>query len=81
MGPEDSLPCKSLLLVHILSQLNPGHALTFYLTSLLILSRVGVTKPNDFGLEIGFIDHFHTRLVITLNYSAITDFHTLQTSL
>jgi hypothetical protein len=31
-----------------------------------------------FGLEIGFIDHFNTRLMTTLNYSAIADFHTLQ---
>jgi hypothetical protein len=30
------------------------------------------------GLEIGFIDHFSIRLVSTLNYSAIADFHTLQ---
>jgi hypothetical protein len=31
-----------------------------------------------FGLEIGFIDHFNTRLMTTLNYSAIADLHTLQ---
>jgi hypothetical protein len=31
-----------------------------------------------FGLEIGFIDHFNTRLVTALNYSAIADLHTLQ---
>jgi hypothetical protein len=28
--------------------------------------------------DIGFIDHFNTQLVITLNYSAIADIHTLQ---
>jgi hypothetical protein len=27
------------------------------------------------GLEIGFIDHFNTRLMTALNYSAITDLH------
>jgi hypothetical protein len=31
-----------------------------------------------FGLDIVFIDHFNTQLVITLNYSIITNFHTLQ---
>jgi hypothetical protein len=31
-----------------------------------------------FGLEIGFIDHFNTRLMTTTNYSAIADLHTLQ---
>jgi hypothetical protein len=29
---------------------------------------------RGFGLEIGFIDHFITRLVTTLNYSAILEF-------
>jgi hypothetical protein len=33
---------------------------------------------RGFGLEIGFIDHFNTQLVFTLNYSAIADFHALQ---
>jgi hypothetical protein len=33
---------------------------------------------RGFGLEIGFIDHFNTRLVTTLNYSAIADFNILQ---
>jgi hypothetical protein len=32
----------------------------------------------SFGLDIGFIDHFNTQLVITLNYSAIADLHILQ---
>jgi hypothetical protein len=31
-----------------------------------------------FGLEIGFTDHFNTRLVTTFNYGAIPDLHTLQ---
>jgi hypothetical protein len=31
---------------------------------------------RGFGLDIGFVDHFHTQLVTTLNYSAT--FHTLQ---
>jgi hypothetical protein len=31
-----------------------------------------------FGLEIGLIDHFNTRLVTTLNYSAIANLRTLQ---
>jgi hypothetical protein len=33
---------------------------------------------RSFELEIGFIDHFSTRLVTVLNYSAIADFRTLQ---
>jgi hypothetical protein len=33
---------------------------------------------RGFGLEIGFIDHFNTGLMTTLNYSAIDDFHILQ---
>jgi hypothetical protein len=31
-------------------------------------------------LEIGFTDHFNTRLVNTLNYSAIANLHNLQIS-
>jgi hypothetical protein len=30
-----------------------------------------------FGLEIGFIEHFNTRLVTTFNYIAIVDLHNL----
>jgi hypothetical protein len=33
---------------------------------------------TGFGMEIGFMNHFNTRPVNTLNYSAIADFHTLQ---
>jgi hypothetical protein len=33
---------------------------------------------TGFGLEIGFIDHFNTRLLTTLYYSVIADLHTLQ---
>jgi hypothetical protein len=33
---------------------------------------------RGFGLDIGFIDHFNTRLVTIFNYSSITNFHTLQ---
>jgi hypothetical protein len=33
---------------------------------------------RGFGLDIGFIDHINTQLVITLNYSAIPKLHTLQ---
>jgi hypothetical protein len=33
---------------------------------------------RGFGLKIGFIDHFNTQLVTTLNYSAIADLHILQ---
>jgi hypothetical protein len=35
-------------------------------------------SQQGFGLKIRFIDHFNTELVITLNYSAIAYFHTLQ---
>jgi hypothetical protein len=45
---------------------------------LLLLSRVWSDYKRGFGLEIGFIDQFTTQLVITLNYSAIADFHTFQ---
>jgi hypothetical protein len=30
------------------------------------------------GLEIGFIDHFNTRLVTTIHYRAIANLHTLK---
>jgi ethanolamine utilization microcompartment shell protein EutS len=33
---------------------------------------------RGFGMDIGFIDKFNTQLVITFNYSAIADLHTLQ---
>jgi hypothetical protein len=33
---------------------------------------------RDLELDIGFIDHFNTQLVITLIYSAITDLRTLK---
>jgi hypothetical protein len=33
---------------------------------------------RDFDLDVGFIDLFNTQLVITLNYSAIVNFRTLQ---
>jgi hypothetical protein len=33
---------------------------------------------GGFGLEIGFNDQFNTRLLTTLNYSAIPNLHTLQ---
>jgi hypothetical protein len=42
-----------------------------------ILSCAWVTR-RGFGLQIGFIDHFNTRLVTTLNYSTIADVHSLQ---
>jgi hypothetical protein len=37
-----------------------------------------IFSGRGFALDIGFIGHFSTQLVITLNYSAIDDFHTLQ---
>jgi hypothetical protein len=46
------------------------------------LTNRTVTCMSDsgrgFGLDVGFIDHFNTQLVITLNYSAIAGLHTLQ---
>jgi hypothetical protein len=40
------------------------------------------TRMSDyrrvFGLDIGFINHFNTQLVITLNYSAVDDLRTFQ---
>jgi hypothetical protein len=42
--------------------------------------RIPLLTPivTCFGLEFGFIGHFTTLLVITLDYSAIADFHSLQ---
>jgi hypothetical protein len=46
------------------------------------MSEHAVTCISDsrrgLGLEIGFIDHFNTRPVTTLYYSAMANFHTLQ---
>jgi hypothetical protein len=36
---------------------------------------------RGFGLDIAFIVHFNKQLVITLNHTAITNFHTLQITL
>jgi hypothetical protein len=33
---------------------------------------------RDLGLDVGFIDHSKSQLVITLNYSVISNFHNLQ---
>jgi hypothetical protein len=33
---------------------------------------------RSFGLDIGFIDHFNTRIMATLTYSAIANIHILQ---
>jgi hypothetical protein len=56
------------------------HTLHYYSNLDVILLYV-VTYLSDsrrgFGLDIGFTDHFNTQLVITLNYSTITNFHTL----
>jgi hypothetical protein len=46
--------------------------------SSFILSRVKSDSRRGFGLEARFIDHFNTRLVTTLNYSVIANFHTSQ---
>jgi hypothetical protein len=35
-------------------------------------------SQRDLGLEIEFIDHFNTQLVITLNYSIISNLYTSQ---
>jgi hypothetical protein len=35
---------------------------------------------RGFGLQVGFTDHFNTRIVTSLNYSAIADLRTLQTT-
>jgi hypothetical protein len=32
---------------------------------------------RSFWIRIGFIDHFNTQLVITVNYSVIADFHNI----
>jgi ethanolamine utilization microcompartment shell protein EutS len=60
-------------------------SLAFALMSQLLIVGVNIaTCWSDsrlgFGLDIGFIDHFSTQLVITVNYNAIADFHTLQVS-
>jgi hypothetical protein len=49
---------------------------------IIFLFDCTVTRKGEygrgFGLEIGFIDHFITRLVTTFNYSDIADLRTLQ---
>jgi hypothetical protein len=44
--------------------------------------HITVTCESDYrrgvGFDIRFIDHFNTKLIITLNYKAIANFHTLQ---
>jgi hypothetical protein len=52
-------------------------SIKWLVTDIYIVTIMGDYR-RGFGLEIGFIDHFNTRLVNTLNYSAIADFHTLQ---
>jgi hypothetical protein len=42
------------------------------------IKREGLTLVG--GFNIGLNDHFNTQLVITINYSAIANFHTLQTT-
>jgi ethanolamine utilization microcompartment shell protein EutS len=46
-------------------------------SKLHIVTILSDSRPG-FGLDIGFIDHFNTQLVITLDYSAIANFYTLQ---
>jgi hypothetical protein len=52
-------------------KIETGRNIVILTTKLKILLRVWVTR-RSFGLDIGFIDHFNTQLVITLNYSTIT---------
>jgi hypothetical protein len=42
-----------------------------------VLSRIMCETFDGFGLEIGFIDHINSRLVTTLNYNTIADYHIL----
>jgi hypothetical protein len=51
---------------------------TFHPDTLYIVTCMSDYKWS-FGLDIGFIDHFNTQLVITLNYGAISNFHILHT--
>jgi hypothetical protein len=44
----------------------------------MISSLDGVWLLTEFGLEIEFIDHFDTRLVIINNYNAIANLRILQ---
>jgi hypothetical protein len=44
----------------------------------LILSHERMQLYVGFGLVAGFTDHFNTRLLTTLNYSAVADLHILQ---
>jgi hypothetical protein len=45
---------------------------------IMLLWRVCSDYRRGFGLDIGFINRFNTKLVIILNYSDIADFHSLQ---
>jgi hypothetical protein len=42
-----------------------------------IVTRMNGSRQG-FGSDIGFIDHFNTQLLITINYSTIADLHNLQ---
>jgi hypothetical protein len=53
------------------------HTIHFSKINLNIVTCISDSR-RGFGLEIGFIDHFNTRLVITLNYSVIAYPHTSQ---
>jgi hypothetical protein len=66
-----------------LSQLVPSTSVTnvWRMLSTLYCHLLVSATPKGFGSEIGFIDHFNTLLVTSLNYIAIADFHTLSKSL
>jgi hypothetical protein len=49
-----------------------------FMVSILNIVRCMCDSRRGFGLDIGFIDHFNTQLVITLNYSSIAHLHTSQ---
>jgi hypothetical protein len=48
------------------------------IVNVTVLSHVWRDHRRSFGLNIGFIDHFKTQLVITLNCSSIANSHVLQ---
>jgi hypothetical protein len=64
------------------SNIKTRHHVSVYKHLQTFVWKIIVTCMSDsrrgFGLDIGFIGHLYTQLVIILNHSAIAELHTLQ---